>query len=107
MMAEELLSEMDQTLDQLIINAKAIEQASYVRFDDYETELMHKTQQSLLARFIFLEKESNKESFNQAKETAKELVYKKLQAYDTLHGKFMKRASQSLRSPARRRSKKS
>ncbi len=49
---EEILQEIDQTLDRLVENAKAMEKASEKRLTSYERGLFQKTQESLLAHLI-------------------------------------------------------
>ncbi|MBI2743707.1 MAG: hypothetical protein HYX48_07305 [Chlamydiales bacterium] len=49
---EDLLAEIDRTLDQLIRNAEVAEGLSFHLLEENEVEALHKTQQSLHARLI-------------------------------------------------------
>lgn len=50
--SEEILIDIDQTLDQLIINAKIIQKIELDQLQISELEALQKTQESLLARLI-------------------------------------------------------
>lgn len=49
---EEILADIDTTLDQLIQNADAVQQISHRSLFTNEIELLQKTQESLLARLL-------------------------------------------------------
>lgn len=55
MIGEEILQEIDATLDQLIRNASAIQSASIKDLSDTEIEAFQKTQESLLQHFIHMD----------------------------------------------------
>jgi len=52
MLGEELLQEIDSTLNQLLENAKAFDETSQRKLTSYEKEVFQKTQESLLAHLI-------------------------------------------------------
>jgi hypothetical protein len=49
---EEILAELDSTLDQLLVNIKAVHAVSPADLSEIEVQALHKTQESLLARFM-------------------------------------------------------
>ncbi len=52
MPGEEILADIDSTLDRLIENANAVNKISYKQLTDQEKEAFEKTQESLLAHLI-------------------------------------------------------
>ena len=55
MIGDEILVEIDSTLDHLICNAEAIEQANLSNLSEVEIEAFQKTQESLLHHFLNLD----------------------------------------------------
>lgn len=55
MVGEEILQEIDATLDQLIRNAEALQNANIQELSETEIEAFQKTQESLLQHFIHMD----------------------------------------------------
>lgn len=53
---EEILADIDTTLDQLICNAEAVQAAPAEILEENEVEALQKTQESLLAHLLHMEK---------------------------------------------------
>jgi hypothetical protein len=68
---EELLAELDATLDQLIQNASVFSESDLRLLEPVEINSLHKTQESLLARFASTQE--------RMKESSKEKSYEKIQ----------------------------
>src|SRR5438105_9136625 len=54
MKGEQILDQMDETLDRLICNAVAIEKSDWDSLSDVEIDAFQKTQESLLHRFLHM-----------------------------------------------------
>ena len=82
---EEILADIDATLDQLIRNASAVDQIKIGLLDQTELEALHKTQESLLARLLdrdlMLEKGVD--------ETKRANIYKKISRFSRLHTRLV------------------
>jgi hypothetical protein len=52
---EEILADIDATLDQLILNADCIQHVPLKSLEENEVEALHKTQESLLAHLIHMD----------------------------------------------------
>ena len=55
MVGEEILQEIDATLDQLIRNAETLQDANIQELSETEIEAFQKTQESLIQRFIHMD----------------------------------------------------
>ena len=56
MLSFELVDQIGQTLDQLIENATAVHDVSFENLSDAEKEAFDKTQESLIAHLLFMDK---------------------------------------------------
>ncbi len=77
--------EMDQTLDQLIENAKAFRQVPRKKLEAHELDALEKTQESLLAHLLRLD-----ESLNQ-KQAPERALREKAVHFHQLHRKLQTR----------------
>ncbi|MES2344491.1 MAG: hypothetical protein V4494_00935 [Chlamydiota bacterium] len=82
---EEILADIDTTLDQLICYADNIHMAS---LSDFEVDALQKTQESLLARLIHMEEMLNKEG-KPAKQKSLEGVQEKIKQYSKLNARLI------------------
>lgn len=89
MIGEEILSKMDKTLDQLIANVEAVQYASKLELEEYEIEAINKTQTSLLAHLMYLDK-NYEESAKKIKTDSRKEIYQKLREYEKLNAHFVK-----------------
>lgn len=81
MIGQDILSEIDATLDQLIRNAEAIERVEIKELSEAEIEAFQKTQDSLLHHFIHLDErlaEKQKVQIANSKIQEKLLQFEKL-----------------------------
>ncbi len=79
--SEEILAEIDSTLDQLILNAQVAEKTTLYVLSENELEAFHRTQESLLARFVHMS--------DHLSDTHKEKLRKK-EAYQQVQNKIRK-----------------
>lgn len=106
MVGEEILSKMDKTLDQLMINAEALQLSSHFEISDFEIEAMQKIQQSLLSHLIYLDKdleEKAKKSRRLHNHSARKHIYLKLQKYQKLNGEIIQSISKRWEPPRKKR----
>ncbi|HSX04800.1 MAG TPA: hypothetical protein VLG76_08755 [Rhabdochlamydiaceae bacterium] len=85
--SEYILVEMDETLDQLIKNAKVIQHIPSKKLEPHELDAMQKTQESLLARLMHLDEALNK------KVVPEEPLKQKAAHFHELNQKLKKRFS--------------
>ncbi len=89
-LGEEILQELDDTLDRLIQNAEAMKQASDKKVSSYEKTLFKKTQESLLAHLIQTDQkweERRSELKHFSSEAQKFPIQKKWIHIQKMHGK--------------------
>lgn len=88
---EEILAELDSTLDQLIVNVETANTVSPTDLSEVELQAIHKTQESLLARFMRtsdLLNETQKSKFSDLQE--------KLKKFGDLNTSFIESISSQL-----------
>lgn len=100
---EELLADLDSTLDQLIQNAEVVCDSDLCVLDSLDIDSMHKTQESLLARFTHTQEEISPQL--QAKKY--EELHLKLKKLGELQQSFMSSLAKSIRPRIGRNRKKS
>ncbi len=98
MLEEEILIEIDSTLDQLLLNAETMKEASICNLKEEEIEGFYKTQESLIEHLLYLD-----ESFSQKHSSLKEInkksanlqLQKKILKLEKIHNKdfYIKRKS--------------
>ncbi|HLB52228.1 MAG TPA: hypothetical protein VJK48_00775 [Chlamydiales bacterium] len=87
MIGEEILLEIDTTLDQLIQNAEALQKANIQELSETEIEAFQKTQESLIHHFLYMdgcwtEKKKNLKVLNQRSAQCK--IQEKLGKFEKL-----------------------
>ncbi|MBX9923985.1 MAG: hypothetical protein K2Y01_07730 [Rhabdochlamydiaceae bacterium] len=100
---EEILADLDSTLDQLIQNAEVVCESDLCVLDSLEIDSMQKTQESLLARFAHTQEEISP----QAQGKRYDELHKKLERLGELQQNFMNSLAKSLRPRIGRNRKKS
>lgn len=55
MVGEEILLEIDSTLDQLICNAEAVQKISFTELSETEVDAFQKTQESLIQHLLYMD----------------------------------------------------
>ncbi len=92
MLGEDILNEIDGTLDQLIRNAEAIESVDLKDLNETEIEAFQKTQESLLQHLIymdqFLSQKSN--SFKLDRRSGCFKIQEKLLRFETMKSSYHK-----------------
>lgn len=84
---ESILAEIDATLDQLIQNAKSIQEISLKQLQTHEIDALQKTQESLLAHLIHMDKLLDKDQKKTLQETN---LKEKVLQYHRLNQQMMK-----------------
>jgi len=100
---EEILAELDSTLDQLIQNASVVCESDFCVLDSIELNSMQKTQESLLARFAHTQE--NLASNTSQKRYAE--LHSKLKRLNELNASFMQSLEKQLKPRIGRNRKKS
>jgi hypothetical protein len=100
---EELLADLDSTLDQLIQNAECVCESDLCVLDSLEIDSMQKTQESLLARFTHTQEVVSP----RLQDEKYEELHKKLKKLGELQQNFMNSLAKSLRPRIGRNRKKS
>lgn len=93
MIGEEILMEIDSTLDQLICNAEAIQTVSLSELSETEIEAFQKTQESLLQHLIHMDQflETKSKSLKvQDKKSSRFQIQEKLQKFEKLKDSYHK-----------------
>lgn len=96
MFGEEILLEIDSTLDQLIQNAEAIQDVNLSELSETEVEAFQKTQESLIHHLIHMDQflETKRKSFrSQDKRSASYKIQEKLLKFETLKSKYSRNLS--------------
>ena len=89
---EEILAELDRTLDQLMENASVVSEEKLHMLDAIEISSLHKTQQSLLARFSHTQ-----ESLSALQDQARyENLHRKVKRMNELNTSFMQALEKQL-----------
>lgn len=96
---EEILAELDSTLDQLLVNVETVNNVSPTDLSEIELQAIHKTQESLLARFmhtsdLLKETESKKLELNKKSELFQ--LKEKLRKFGELNTSFIESVSSEL-----------
>jgi hypothetical protein len=85
---EEILAELDATLDQLMHNASVVCESELHVLDSLELGSLHKTQESLLARFVHTQEELPEKKY--------EALHKKIERMNELNSHFMQAIQKQL-----------
>lgn len=102
MIGEEILIEIDATLDQLIRNAEIIQKVNLEELSETEIEAFQKTQESLLHRFLHLDQhlESKKKAIRiQDKRCASVKIQEKLSKFEKLKSVYHKNIQEVSKRP--------
>ncbi len=97
--SDEILSEIDATLDQLIENAEALQQASLHSIEKYELDAFQKTQESLLAHLIHMDhsfEKYQKDLKTPHPKMAKYQIQEKLLKFEKLNANFIENVSSKM-----------
>jgi hypothetical protein len=97
MFSEEILTEIDITLDKLIENAAAMKNTTLLK---EEVEAFQKTQESLLEHLMHMDKlleEKRKILKIPNPEQRKKIINQKLNQFEKLNSNFIKNASEKIR----------
>ena len=100
---EEILAELDSTLNQLLLNIEAVSNVSLSDLSETEMQAMHKTQESLLARFMHMNdliKESERKKLQEKKTSELTQLQEKLKKFSDLNTSFIQSVSSELSSTA-------
>ena len=87
MFADEIILEIDYTLEQLIKNAETFQRASISELSEAEINAFQKTQESLLHRFLFMDRalETKRNDLSKLdKRSAKQKIQEKLARFEKL-----------------------
>jgi len=106
MFSEDILYEIDLTLDKLIENAQAMKDISLLQ---EEIEAFQKTQASLLEHLIHMDnllKEKRKKIKMPLQDTKRKIINHKLNQFENLNSNFIKNASAKIRLIKRGKKKK-
>jgi hypothetical protein len=99
---EEILADIDQTLDQLIENADIINRISFNALFTSEVQALQKTQESLMARLMhmheLLEKDK-KQQFSTKKNQSVNQIKEKLKEFGQLNAQLIEYLTQKVRTP--------
>lgn len=96
---EEILAELDSTLNQLLLNIETVSNASLSDLSETEMQAMHKTQESLLARFMHMNdliKESERKKLQEKKTRELTQLQEKLKKFSDLNTSFIQSVSSEL-----------
>lgn len=96
---EEILAELDSTLNQLLLNIETVSDVSLSELSETEMQAMHKTQESLMARFMHtsdLIKEKERKKLQETNALIK--LQDKLKKFSELNTSFIKSVSSELSS---------
>jgi len=85
---EEILAELDATLDQLMHNASVVCESELHVLDSLELGSLHKTQESLLARFAHMQEELPEKRYEE--------LHKKIERMNELNSHFMQAIQKQL-----------
>jgi len=95
-MGNEILSEIDSTLDRLIVNAEAMNEASLNTLSEVEVEAFQKTQESLLAHLVHMDEmlsTRRDELKTPNPKSAKYQIAEKLKRFQKLNSNFISNVS--------------
>ena len=99
MFGEEILLEIDSTLDRLILNAEAIQTVSVKELSETEIEAFQKTQESLLQHLLHMDQlfEAKRKSLRlQDKRSASYKIQEKLIKFEKLKSSYHKNISERI-----------
>lgn len=100
MFGEEILMEIDSTLDQLIRNAEAIQNVEMRDLSETEITAFQKTQESLLHHLLYMDQflETKRKTLRlQDKRSASYKIQEKLLKFEKLKSKYSKNLSETAR----------
>lgn len=98
MIGEEILQEIDKTLDQLIRNAEAIQSANIQELSETEIEAFQKTQESLVHHFLYMDQvlEAKRKNLNTLdKRSSSYKIQEKLSQFETMKSACQKILSET------------
>lgn len=87
MIGEEIILEIDSTLDRLICNAEAVQNVNFTDLSEAEIEAFQKTQESLLHHFMYMDQilETKTKTLKiQDKKSARNQIQQKLVKFEKL-----------------------
>ena len=99
MIGEEILLEIDSTLDRLILNAEAIQNVKLEELSETELEAFQKTQESLLQHFIHMDQFLETKTKNlrvQDKKSSRNQIQEKLLRFEKLKNSYHKEINHTL-----------
>lgn len=108
MFGEEILMEIDATLDQLIRNAEALQKVDPEELSETEIEAFQKTQESLLQHLIHMDQcfEAKRKSLRlQDKRSASYKIQEKMLRFEKLKGSYHKTLKEAMEHKTSLRSK--
>lgn len=89
---EEILAEIDATLDQLILNARIADHTTLHILDEEEQQAFHKTQESLLARFVHMNElidDPQRDKLRKRESGRYEQIQKKIRQFGDLNSSIL------------------
>lgn len=95
---EEILADMDATLDQLILNAESMRKVASSKIETSEACLLQKTQESLLARLM------HADALLKEKQTERRKLAKKVARFSRLNATLLKQLHARFSCARRRKS---
>jgi hypothetical protein len=95
---EEILAEIDSTLNQLIINIEIVSDVLPSDLSETEIHAMHKTQESLLARFMHMNDLIKDEERKKLQEKQTSAIEAKLKKFGELNASFIESITTELSS---------
>ncbi|NDD58301.1 MAG: hypothetical protein EBZ47_03480 [Chlamydiae bacterium] len=96
---EEILEELDSTLNQLITNVRTFEKVAVSDLSEDEIYAIQCTQESLMARFIHMNeliKDKDRKKIENKKNSELNALYVKLEAFSQVNSTLYKKVSSSL-----------
>jgi len=100
---EEILADINTTLDQLVQNAQALKTASMSNYFTHEVEALQKTQESLLARLMHRQSILKIEQKKKVLESIrKESIHRKIAEYSKCTGLFTEDMNKGVKQKRRR-----
>lgn len=93
MIGEEVILEIDSTLDRLICNAEAVQNVNFSDLSETEIEAFQKTQESLLQHLIYMDQVLETKTKNikiQDKKSARHQIQAKIEKFEKLKASYHK-----------------
>jgi hypothetical protein len=90
---EEILADVDSTLDQLIANADVLQRTSVRALSETELDALQKTQESLLARLLHLDGHLHPEGKERKPSSRYDAIKDKIRTYSQLNARLINRVA--------------